>query len=247
MYTGEHVLLATRWSGALELGPAGFSWSWRAGPAQQSLLAAYLPLPRVFPFPFSTPNHLLHGADPRSRSQPLMRIDGKPYNPNARGGGRNAPSIIRDGGQRAQSTPARTNTGPSAAASSTSIETIRLFLASRYNAQDKLLNMENMASDTILNSAGVLAPGQVGAARDISPVIWKLASQMFPDVHISQSWDGAQEANLARNTNAGAFSLPRQQQPHLDPPPLSLSPHHRPSQPRERLSRIKSSRSTTRS
>lgn len=170
------------------LAHAGSGVSWSAG----NLLSSYC-LQRTSYVPAASPSipptrsYQPQVADPLLLPQPLMRIDGKPYNPNARGGARNAPSIIRDGGQRAQSTPARTNgsTGASAASSSTSIETIRLFLTSRYNAQDKLLNMENMASDTILNSAGVLAPGQVGAARDISPVIWKLASQMFPDVGTS--------------------------------------------------------------
>jgi hypothetical protein len=106
-----------------------------------------------------------------------MKVDGKPYDPRARVPARNSPGSIRDDNRGGSSSKAGASTGLP-----TSIETIRVFLHSRYSPEAKLLNLENMANDTVLNAAGVLAPGQKGAAKDISGVVWKLAGQLFPDV-----------------------------------------------------------------
>lgn len=107
-----------------------------------------------------------------------MRVDGKPYNPRKGTAPRNAPNAPRIVTENAGSVPRPLDALP------TSIETIRLFLMARYSPEAKLLNLENMASDTVLQTAGVLAPGQKGAAKDISGVIWKLAGTLFPNVRI---------------------------------------------------------------
>lgn len=115
---------------------------------------------------------------PGARSTPMgtrppNKVDGKPYDPRARGPARNGPGAIRDD-TRASGSPKTTVP--------TSIETIRVFLSSRYSPDAKLLNLENMANDTVLNAAGVNPPGHKRAAKDISGVVWKLAGQMFPDI-----------------------------------------------------------------
>lgn len=70
---------------------------------------------------------------------------------------------------------------------SSTIDTLRLFLLNRYSQPDKMLNMENMAEDTILKEHKLLAPGQPGAPANMAGAIWKLAKEMFPDVRFSVS------------------------------------------------------------
>lgn len=81
--------------------------------------------------------------------------------------------MIRDGGRRGTLAPP-----PSASA----IETLRLFLLSRYSAVDKMLNLENMAGDAMLLQAGLKAPGEKGAPANVAGACWKLAGSLFPEV-----------------------------------------------------------------
>lgn len=99
-------------------------------------------------------------------AQPLMRVNGKPYKPP----NHNSPTILRDD----SSTPVK----------SPAIETLRLFLLSRYSPQAKLLNMENMADDPVLKEAGVAPPGVKGASTTLAGALWKLAAEMFPEVSV---------------------------------------------------------------
>jgi len=110
-----------------------------------------------------------------------MKVDGKPYDPKTRG--KNAPALLRDATPRAQSVPASTNA--SGSPSKGAIETLRLFIAARYSATERLLNLENMADDAILRAAGLKAPGERGAPSNVAAAMWKLVSETFPDVRFS--------------------------------------------------------------
>ncbi|KAM0756564.1 hypothetical protein T439DRAFT_321275 [Meredithblackwellia eburnea MCA 4105] len=124
-----------------------------------------------------------HSSGPMG-DRPLMKVDGKPYDPHKRGATRHAPAILREERARSSSTPASsTSTNPSTGAPTAgAIDTLRQFLIARYSNEAKMLNLENMAGDTILKAAGLKAPGEKGAPANLSPALWKLASQLFPDV-----------------------------------------------------------------
>jgi len=106
--------------------------------------------------------------------------------------GRNVPGTLSDrvGASRASSLPS-TSTGGKAKASdppsSSTIDTLRLFLLNRYSQPDRMLNMENMAEDPVLKEHKLIAPGQPGAPSNMAGAIWKLAKEMFPDVRLSNS------------------------------------------------------------
>jgi len=103
--------------------------------------------------------------------------------------GRNVPGTLSDrmgggGGSRASSLPSN-STGKAKASdppSSSTIDTLRLFLLNRYSQPDRMLNMENMAEDPVLKEHKLIAPGQPGAPSNMAGAIWKLAKEMFPDV-----------------------------------------------------------------
>lgn len=87
---------------------------------------------------------------------------------------RNSPNVLRDDTRRGSSSAIEPPT-------TTAIDTLRVFLVSRYSAADKMLNLENMAGDPLLISAGLKAPGQKGAPANLAPALWKLAGTLFPD------------------------------------------------------------------
>ncbi|KAG0335187.1 nuclear mRNA export, poly(A)+RNA binding protein [Podila humilis] len=60
------------------------------------------------------------------------------------------------------------------------IDSIRAFIRSR--CQGQFLDLENMASDSILRNAGVIPPGPSTARSDVGAVLMKVASQLFPDI-----------------------------------------------------------------
>ncbi|KAL7009345.1 nuclear mRNA export, poly(A)+RNA binding protein [Cystobasidiomycetes sp. EMM_F5] len=62
------------------------------------------------------------------------------------------------------------------------IDSLRQFLQARWNADAGLLNLENMAGDSVFKSSNFLAPGQKGAPRNTAPAMWKLASEICPGV-----------------------------------------------------------------
>ncbi|POY71352.1 hypothetical protein BMF94_5664 [Rhodotorula taiwanensis] len=98
-----------------------------------------------------------------------------------RRGGRNAPGVISD----KSSKPAAGSSKGSKASEPTkqsTIDTLRLFLLSRYSQPDRLLNLENMAEDPILKEHKLIPPGQPGAPSNMAGAMWKLAREMFPDV-----------------------------------------------------------------
>lgn len=113
-----------------------------------------------------------------------MTVDGKPYDPRSRGSSsRNAPATIREEHTRSKSSPASSNsTTTSGTPSVSAIETLKVFLESRWVPEAKMLNLEAMTSDSILKGAGLKAPGEKGAPANLSPALWKLAASMFPDV-----------------------------------------------------------------
>lgn len=91
--------------------------------------------------------------------------------------------MLRDEQPRSRSSPASsTSTGPPTQGA---VETLRLFLISRYSPEAKMLNLENMASDTILKEAGLQAPGEKNAPQNLSGALWKLAAKLFPEVGLS--------------------------------------------------------------
>ncbi|KAK4058100.1 nuclear mRNA export, poly(A)+RNA binding protein [Microbotryomycetes sp. JL221] len=67
-------------------------------------------------------------------------------------------------------------------ASSGAVDTLRLFLLSRYSAEAQMLNLENMAEDPILREAGLIAAGQKGAAPSMAGAMWKIAATEFPSI-----------------------------------------------------------------
>lgn len=98
-----------------------------------------------------------------------------------RRGGRNAPGVISDRQERPVAGSSK-GTKSSEPTKQSTIDTLRLFLLSRYSQPDRLLNLENMAEDPILKEHKLIAPGQPGAPSNMAGAIWKLAKEMFPDV-----------------------------------------------------------------
>ncbi|KAJ1028629.1 hypothetical protein NDA16_001795 [Ustilago loliicola] len=62
------------------------------------------------------------------------------------------------------------------------VSLIKRFLESRWNAQAKFLNLENMRADPILQAEGIKLPGVAGSPKELGNVIWKLCSETYPDV-----------------------------------------------------------------
>ncbi|KAK4054836.1 nuclear mRNA export, poly(A)+RNA binding protein [Microbotryomycetes sp. JL201] len=62
------------------------------------------------------------------------------------------------------------------------IDTLRLFLMSRYSAEAQMLNLENMAEDPILREANIIPPGQKGAPSNMAGALWKMAATELPGV-----------------------------------------------------------------
>lgn len=112
----------------------------------------------------------------------LTRLSPPRPQPN-RNGGRNAPGLLSDKPGRASSAPTSSKSGkaPDAPTQST-IDTLRLFLLSRYQHDVQLLNLENMAGDPILKQHKLLAPGQPGAPTNMAGALWKLSKELFPNV-----------------------------------------------------------------
>lgn len=59
------------------------------------------------------------------------------------------------------------------------VSILRTFLASRWRADARLLDLSAMATDPGLASANIRPPGAKGAHRDIGTALWKLSSEMF--------------------------------------------------------------------
>jgi hypothetical protein len=70
------------------------------------------------------------------------------------------------------------------------IAVLKTFLNSRWNSNAHFLNLDAMASDTILVEEGLKPPGIAGAHKDLGSVMWKLCKEMFP---------GVQTVSLAKN------------------------------------------------
>ena len=85
---------------------------------------------------------------------------------------------MRDGG-RSQSQPA---TQKPKQITGSAIDTLRLFLVSRYSAEHRMLNLENMAEDPVLKEHNIAPPGTKNAPTNMAGALWKLAAEMFPDV-----------------------------------------------------------------
>ncbi|PWZ00567.1 NTF2-like protein [Testicularia cyperi] len=62
------------------------------------------------------------------------------------------------------------------------VSLLKRFLESRWNAQARFLNLENMRADPILAAEGVKPPGAPGAPKELGNVLWKLASETYADV-----------------------------------------------------------------
>lgn len=98
--------------------------------------------------------------------------------------GRNSPALIRDQGTRASSTPAPSK---SERPTGSTIDALKLFLLSRYTADARMLNLENMAEDPVLREHNLLSPGQKGAPSNMAGAMWKLSAEMFPNVRDGDS------------------------------------------------------------
>ncbi len=91
---------------------------------------------------------------------------------------------MREGG-RSQSQPAPQK--PKQITGS-AIDTLRLFLVSRYSAEHRMLNLENMADDPVLKEHNIAPPGTKNAPTNMAGALWKLAAEMFPDVRRVDCW-----------------------------------------------------------
>jgi nuclear RNA export factor len=60
--------------------------------------------------------------------------------------------------------------------------TLKAFLNSRFNREAQFLNLEAMSSDQILLKEDIKAPGTAGSPKDIGSLMWKLSSEMFPNL-----------------------------------------------------------------
>lgn len=116
-----------------------------------------------------------NSADPSVKGQ-AFSIRGAAGNANKKrggGGGR-----IPGGGGAADDA---SSSGLSVSAKGT-IALLKRFLAQRWNGEAKFLNLENLAQDAVLKENKVAAPGQPDAHKDIGTVIFKLASESYPDI-----------------------------------------------------------------
>lgn len=50
-----------------------------------------------------------------------------------------------------------------------------------------MLNLENMAGDSVLRTAGLKAPGERDAPTNVAGAMWKLAAGLFPEVRYRSS------------------------------------------------------------
>ncbi|KAH9456385.1 hypothetical protein Pst134EB_012581 [Puccinia striiformis f. sp. tritici] len=66
--------------------------------------------------------------------------------------------------------------------SETAIDTLRKLLQSRWDPVTKLLDLANLAQDKILKAAGIAPPGQKGAPLKTAGAIWKLCTEICPNV-----------------------------------------------------------------
>ncbi|KAI9033591.1 hypothetical protein CLU79DRAFT_692572 [Phycomyces nitens] len=66
----------------------------------------------------------------------------------------------------------------------TTIDSMRLFLRSRWIPETRFLNLDNMAADPILKKASIKPPGVRGSNEFVGPTLMKLASEMFEDIQI---------------------------------------------------------------
>ncbi|KAI9474847.1 hypothetical protein BDB00DRAFT_860212 [Zychaea mexicana] len=64
----------------------------------------------------------------------------------------------------------------------TTIDTLREFLRSRWNAEGNYLNLDDMASDPTLKKAQIRPPGANNASATVGPALMKLAGEMFENV-----------------------------------------------------------------
>ncbi|EPQ28779.1 uncharacterized protein PFL1_03582 [Pseudozyma flocculosa PF-1] len=62
------------------------------------------------------------------------------------------------------------------------VSVVKRFLESRWNAAAKFLNLENMKADPILAAENIKPPGVPGCPRELSNVMWKICSEVYPDV-----------------------------------------------------------------
>ncbi|KAI7857922.1 hypothetical protein BDC45DRAFT_499679 [Circinella umbellata] len=62
------------------------------------------------------------------------------------------------------------------------MDTLRDFLRSRWNAEGHYLNLDDMASDTSLKKAQIRPPGANNASPTVGPALMKLAGEMFENV-----------------------------------------------------------------
>ncbi|RUO95460.1 hypothetical protein BC936DRAFT_143975 [Jimgerdemannia flammicorona] len=68
---------------------------------------------------------------------------------------------------------------PAAAPHLSTIDTLRIFLQSRWQPESKYLNLENMDTDPNLRQARIRGPGTVQGTGNVGAVIMKLSAEMF--------------------------------------------------------------------
>ncbi|KAL0073753.1 hypothetical protein F4703DRAFT_1745759 [Phycomyces blakesleeanus] len=82
-----------------------------------------------------------------------------------------------------EATPFGTPEGPTKDTKLTTIDSMRLFLRSRWDAENRFLNLDNMAADPILKKAAIRPPGVRGSNEFVGPALIKLAGEMFEDIN----------------------------------------------------------------
>ncbi|KAI8145893.1 hypothetical protein BJV82DRAFT_602653 [Fennellomyces sp. T-0311] len=92
------------------------------------------------------------------------------------------PLQIRLFNESSTPSPFGSKESPATPKNTTTIDTLREFLRSRWNAESRYLNLDDMASDPVLKKAQIRPPGATHASATVGPALMKLAGEMFQGV-----------------------------------------------------------------
>ncbi|CAO1613084.1 unnamed protein product [Sympodiomycopsis kandeliae] len=134
------------------------------------------------------------GRKARDRANPLAARLNRPTakasltgtsDPNVRGqafGIRGAAKGKGKGRGQGSSIPGAVESTPATFNTQGTIAVLRRLLSSRWNGASSFLNLSNLKDDPILKEGRVVPPGQPKAHKDIGTVIFKLASELYPQI-----------------------------------------------------------------
>ncbi|KAI9264342.1 hypothetical protein BDA99DRAFT_509076 [Phascolomyces articulosus] len=109
--------------------------------------------------------------------------------------------LFNDSGFTAETSTPPANLTPK---TTTTIDTLREFLRSRWHPDTNYLNLDDMASDPILKKAKIRPPGANNASATVGPALMKLAGEMFEHV-ISISFNNNRFRNVQQVSTMTQF------------------------------------------